>query len=317
MTAKQLFERVLSIEDDDLMFWAAASGLPQKRDILDVEKKLGVPLSSEHRALMETFGCFVLLFKPEAWPEPRIGEVRPMWQFLRGIEVFGTAMECPDELDVLKRAAVWCAKGGAHLVPAIRLIGGRTVVGYGNDHALVEWEMGGVPRSTGSAGLIERLDGWITELLKNKERFKAERSVHVEPRKPAGKKTAKKRSSKPVGIKTAKKMSPKPMPRGRYKIARPLKRIQSTGKASSKARQIRSRSKDRNMERYRDPRWVVELYDAVIDGKRSCIVCSKPFTKEEIEGVGLTGCRECKFRIHDACSCLVEGFYYCKNHSPR
>jgi hypothetical protein len=253
-TTSQFLARIKAIEDDEFSFFAALNNPPETVSIQAAEKRLGVQFTPEHRELVETIGCFALVASEEVWPLPKAGEIRPIWQFLRGIELFGVAPQCPTALDIVKQAEAWRPAGRRKLIPAARLVGGSTVIGYGGDQALVEWEKGATPRRLSARSFINHLDGWLTTLVKDKERFKAEW-----------------------------------------------------------LRRDRSSTLKPPVKRYKDPRWVVEMYDAVIDGKRSCVVCSKPFTNAELKGDGLTGCFECKFRVHDSCAQATRNHYFCKN----
>src|SRR5690349_1206742 len=83
------------LPDDDFMLFAdraAAERAAEMKDSLAaVEAKLGIPLSPEHRAIVERWGAMAVVAKQTSWPRPQKFDVRPAWQFAFAVEVFGVA----------------------------------------------------------------------------------------------------------------------------------------------------------------------------------------------------------------------------------
>ena len=86
MTTHPIVAAARALDDDFKLF----SGKPPGDvHIADLEQKLGRPLHPPHRALVAEVGALAIVAKDEVWPPPKAYEVRPYWQMVRGLELFG------------------------------------------------------------------------------------------------------------------------------------------------------------------------------------------------------------------------------------
>ncbi len=172
--------------DDDFMFFSRRKSPPTAKEIQAAEKAMGVKLSAEHRALVQALGCLAVTAKEQAWPRAKELEVRPRWQFLYGIEVFGVVPEGQaPALDVTAQMREREAESKKKLVPAMRWIGDRSCVGYAADGVLMEWAPGEAPQKLSGKSLLSRISVMLRDLAAAKDKMKAETA-----------KGAKKRASK-------------------------------------------------------------------------------------------------------------------------
>jgi HEAT repeat protein len=174
---------------DDFAVFSSTANLPTKAQLTAIEKALGVPLPSEHRALLEAYGALAVVANEAAWPRPVEFEVRPAWQFCFGVEVFGFAPTAP-ALDVLvqseRRAPATTSVQGktkgkkapapARFVAAMARIGDSSTVGYDAEGTLYEWDRHGdeAPRRLETSSLVSLLCRWIDQLAEDTEKIKRE-----------------------------------------------------------------------------------------------------------------------------------------------
>lgn len=171
-TIKTLQTRLDALDDDFMIF--AGSPLPTKAQITALEKKVGVPLRADHRAVMEKLGACAVLADEKVWPRPVEYDVRPLWQFYFGVELFGYAPPSAPDLDVSVQSAKRKPAGKKPFVAAMKQIGDRSCVGYDTTGKLFSWEPGGKPTAMVESGLFEVFMGWLRTLEADKERIKAE-----------------------------------------------------------------------------------------------------------------------------------------------
>ncbi|MBX3206757.1 MAG: HEAT repeat domain-containing protein [Labilithrix sp.] len=171
MTTLQKFTAQLDALDDDFSIFFAAKP-PAKARIDALEKKLGVPLHAEHRALIEKVSACAIVTDEKVWPRPLAYEVRPAWQFHWGIEVFGLASKSSSALDVVVQTRERAPSGAHELVAAMRRLGAGWCVGYDAKGTLYEWEPGSKPSKLGSKHLLGVLAGWVRVLENDKAKMK-------------------------------------------------------------------------------------------------------------------------------------------------
>ena len=171
ISALQKFTAQLDALDDDFSIFFTAKP-PAKARIDALEKKLGVPLHAEHRALIETMSACAIVADENVWPRPVAYEVRPAWQFHRGIEVFGLASKSSSALDVVAQTRKRAPSGARELVAAMRRLGADRCVGYDANGTLYEWEPGCKPSKLGSKHLLGVLTGWVRVLENDKAKMK-------------------------------------------------------------------------------------------------------------------------------------------------
>ena len=181
-TPASVLKTIEALDDDFDLFWGRKSP-PTKAQIDAAEKALGAKLRDDHRALIRTIGAGAVLAKESVWPRAKEFDVRPMWQFLIGVEIFGvpSSGDAPViEVVTQSRERAPAAKG-KH-VAAMKQIGSRRCIGYDAKGRLFEWAPGEAPESIGADGLLDVLAGWLDTLVADKNRMKAEAAA--KPRKP-------------------------------------------------------------------------------------------------------------------------------------
>lgn len=157
--------------DDDFSVFSAKRTPPEPEAIDEVERALGLPLSREHRELVEKLGCMAIVAKESVWPRPTPFAVRPLWQLCFGVEIFGLGAEQAPALDLLSQAKAYSPQA-KKLVPAARVIGLPECVGYDAEGKLFAWAPGGQPTPLAHATLFDWLAERIDELSKNKDAIK-------------------------------------------------------------------------------------------------------------------------------------------------
>lgn len=150
--------------DDDFKFFSGKP--PDAHHIADLEEKLGRPLHPEHRALVEAVGAVAVLAKDEVWPPPEAYEIRPYWQMIRGIELFGP-LPPNHPLSVLGARA----RVPAELVPMGKLVGAERFLCATADGGVAWWSRDGAEPA---AGFDAEVLAFLTQLAIDKDRVKRE-----------------------------------------------------------------------------------------------------------------------------------------------
>lgn len=162
------------LDDDFQVFWSRTS--PPSKALIDAaEKRLGAKLRDDHRALVRTMGAGAVLAKEEVWPRAKELDVRPLWQFLHGVEIFGVAPQGnAPVVDVVVQSKERAPDADGVFVAAIRRIGDRRCVGYDKKGRLFEWSPGQTPEDVDAPDLTGVLLAWLKTLADDKERMKRE-----------------------------------------------------------------------------------------------------------------------------------------------
>lgn len=183
-TLDSVAKRLDALDDDFSIF---SGNPPTKSAIVALEKKLGVKLLPEHRALIAKLASCAIIADEKAWPRPVAFEVRPAWQFCWGIEVFGIAPKTAGALDVVVQSTIRAPAGKQRLVAAMSRLGERTCVGYDAKGKLYEWEPKGRASALKAKGLLAILDSWLETLAEDKDKMKKAPSKKKTAAKAAGK----------------------------------------------------------------------------------------------------------------------------------
>ena len=185
-TSTTTFAKRLEALDDD--FHTFSGKAPKKAEIDALEKQLGVPLRADHRALIAELSCMAILADEKVWPRPVEYEIRPAWQFVYGIEVFGLAPKTAAALDVVTQTNARKPGGKTKLVAAMARISERRCIGYDKSGTLYEWQPGETPERAKASSLSDVLLGWIKTLETDKGVIKAKPPKSVaKPRLPKAK----------------------------------------------------------------------------------------------------------------------------------
>jgi hypothetical protein len=185
----EFFERVrMRALEDDYQVWWSRTAPPSEAEIVEAEKKLGLPLCAEHRELAALFGCGAILVHEDIWPRPGEFEVRPLWQFQYGFEIFGVdpGGRAP-LLDIIVQSRERSPGGRKKFVAAARRIGSPEVVGYDSKGKLHTWSRSEGPKALDLSSLLEILFDWLVTLEFDKERMKTERQASRARAKPSTK----------------------------------------------------------------------------------------------------------------------------------
>jgi HEAT repeat protein len=181
-----------ALDDDFQVFWSR-NAPPTKAAIDLAEKKLGAKLRDDHRAMVRTMGCGAVLAKEDVWPRAKELEVRPMWQFFYGVEIFGVTPDTrAPAVDVVVQAKDRAPSIDGCFVPAIRRIGERRCVGYDKQGKLFEWAPGEEPSPASTDDLLGILREWLQTLVADKDKMKRaavgakKESVRVKSAKSSG-----------------------------------------------------------------------------------------------------------------------------------
>ncbi len=150
--------------DDDFKFFSGKP--PEAHHVAELEGELGRPLHPEHRALVEACGAAAILAKDEVWPPPEAYEVRPYWQMIRGIELFGP-LPPNHPLSVLGARA----RVPSELVPVGKLVGAARYLCATADGGIVWWSRDGVEPT---AGFEAEVLAFLAQLAIDKDRVKRE-----------------------------------------------------------------------------------------------------------------------------------------------
>lgn len=174
ITAASIVEMILALDDDFDAFWGRR--FPPSADQIDsLERTIGLPLSADHRGLIELIGAGAIVAKQSVWPAPNEFETRPLWQFWRGLEFFGyEASGRTPPLDLALQVKQRAMEGEIPLVPCYRRIGDTFCFGYDADGVIYEWEATGrePPRKVHGTSMLELISNDIRSLTTNKERMK-------------------------------------------------------------------------------------------------------------------------------------------------
>lgn len=158
-----IFAAAQAMDDDFNLF---SGKPPEEHHIADLEANLGRRLHPEHRALIAAVGAMAVIAKETVWPPPEAYEIRPYWQMVRGIELFGP-LPPNHPLSVLgARAQV--PEG---LVPMGKLVGAPRYLCATADDRVVWCTRDG---QEGVAGFQAEVLAFLTQLATDKDRVKKE-----------------------------------------------------------------------------------------------------------------------------------------------
>ena len=157
--------------DDDFNFFSSSGRPPEAATVAALEAELGRPLPASHRALVEACGCAAVIVKDEVWPPPVAYEIRPAWQMIRGIEIFGVAPP-GHPLSITGRTAELHGRGAdPGLLALARPVGGGPYLCATAAGDLVWWRADG---SEPAGDFADAIVGFLDQLAQDKDRIKRE-----------------------------------------------------------------------------------------------------------------------------------------------
>lgn len=150
--------------DDDFKFFRG--GPPGEAAIAALEAELGRALPPGHRELVAEAGCIAVVANEKVWPAPQAYEIRPRWQMIRGIEIFGVAPS-GHPLDLLgKRAELLELTEDEDLIPLGKVIGVNRWLCADVDGDVQWWEQGD---GAFVDGVAEAVEEFLEQLAKDKQ----------------------------------------------------------------------------------------------------------------------------------------------------
>lgn len=157
--------------DDDFNFFSSRRQPPDEAAIAALEAELERPLDPAHRRFVAACGCAAVLVKDEVWPPPVAYEIRPAWQMIRGIEIFGAAPPGHPLSAVTARDALWDRGADEDLLPVAKRVGAAEYLCTRPDGTLVWWTHDG---EAAAGGFDAEVLAALATLVADKARIKVE-----------------------------------------------------------------------------------------------------------------------------------------------
>ena len=155
--------------DDDFNFFRG--GPPGEAAVAALEAELGRSLPPAHRSLVAAAGCVAVVADEKVWPAPQAYEIRPRWQMIRGLEIFGVAPPGHPLSLVGKRAEFVQVSEDEDLIPLGKVIGVNRWLCADEDGDVQWWE----PDEGGFVdGVVEAVEEFLDQLAKDKKKIKKE-----------------------------------------------------------------------------------------------------------------------------------------------
>lgn len=130
MTSQEFFDRVWGILDPvpSEKFEVVAASAPQDADVARLEAEIGVAVPPEVLAFADRCNGLCVVARSEVWPPPQLLEVRPQWEFARGLVLLGLpAPELPEWATVDTRAELLRERGVSGVLPLLAVVGTSAV----------------------------------------------------------------------------------------------------------------------------------------------------------------------------------------------
>jgi hypothetical protein len=157
--------------DDDFKYFSG--GPPGEAAVAALEQQLGCRLPPGHRELVAACGSTAVLVNEEVWPPPVAYEIRPQWQMIRGLEIFGVAPPGhPLSMAAKRTELVELRDGDDDLWPLGKVIGISRWLCVDADGDLQWWDDGGGEFCDGD--FTDEVLGFLKTLAQDKARVKKE-----------------------------------------------------------------------------------------------------------------------------------------------
>ena len=168
--AKDRIGAAIEALDDDFRYFRG--GPPGEPAVASLERELGCKLPPGHRELVAACGATAVLVDEAVWPPPVAYEIRPRWQMIRGLEIFGVAPPGSPLSMAAKRAELVALRDGDdELWPLAKLVGVSRYLCVDADGDLQWWEDGDSEVCDGD--FTDEVLGFLTTLVQDKARVKA------------------------------------------------------------------------------------------------------------------------------------------------
>lgn len=153
--------------DDDFNFFRG--GPPGEAAVAALEAELGRTLPPGHRELVAAAGCVAVVADEKVWPAPQAYEIRPRWQMIRGLELFGVAPPGHPLSLMDKRAELAALTEDEDLIPLGKVIGVNRWLCADEDGDVQWWEQ---DEGAFVDGVVEAVEAFFDQLAKDKRKIK-------------------------------------------------------------------------------------------------------------------------------------------------
>lgn len=159
------------IENEIYTICACGDNSPSKKEIKDLEKKIGYTLPDDFKDFtMSSLGGLYVEVKEEFWPRAKEYEVGPFWSFLYGIVVYGIAKDVPEWMDIRSQIEEFRKESGSNYTPFMKVIGDANIYCFGEDKKIYLWNHEIAEFEDVNKSFIELLDYELSELKKRKNK---------------------------------------------------------------------------------------------------------------------------------------------------
>ena len=124
MSIEKVYDYFRNYDRDTYQVFACGGNSPSEEDVKAYEDEFKVKLPEDFKEFtMSPLGGLYMEVREEIWPMAKEYEVAPLWEFCRGIMVYGISNEVPEFLDIRVKTKQIHDEGFTDYIPFFSVIG--------------------------------------------------------------------------------------------------------------------------------------------------------------------------------------------------